>query len=104
MNFYAPAAGQYKVKATYQSGRTEAGGNPNVFSWKGTNVESGSLDVYGEAGATQVHTAEFTINVTKKGHGTLVFEGTEKEGPRIDKFVFSKEVKKQQAFRSINRK
>ena len=53
MNFYAPAAGQYKVKATYQSGRTEAGGNPNVFSWKGTNVESGSLDVYGEAGATQ---------------------------------------------------
>lgn len=93
MNFYAPAAGQYKVKATYQSGRTEAGGNPNVFSWKGTNVESGSLDVYGEAGATQVHTAEFTINVTKKGHGTLVFEGTEKEGPRIDKFVFSKESK-----------
>ena len=90
MNFYAPAAGQYKVKATYQSGRTEAGGNPNVFSWKGTNVESGSLDVYGEAGATQVHTAEFTINVTQKGHGTLVFEGTEKEGPRIDKFVFSK--------------
>ena len=59
----------------------------------GTNVESGSLDVYGEAGATQVHTAEFTINVTKKGHGTLVFEGTEKEGPRIDKFVFSKESK-----------
>ena len=90
MNFYAPAAGQYKVTATYQSGRTEAGGNPNVFSWKGTNVESGSLDVYGEAGATQVHTAEFTINVTQKGHGTLVFEGTEKEGPRIDKFVFSK--------------
>ena len=63
MNFYAPAAGQYKVTATYQSGRTEEGGNPNVFSWKGTNVESGSLDVYGEAGATQVHTAEFTINV-----------------------------------------
>lgn len=93
MNFYAPAAGQYKVTATYQSGRTEEGGNPNVFSWKGTNVESGSLDVYGEAGATQVHTAEFTINVTKKGHGTLVFEGTEKEGPRIDKFVFSKESK-----------
>ena len=90
MNFYAPAAGQYKVTATYQSGRTEAGGNPNVFSWKGTNVKSGSLDVYGEAGATQVHTAEFTINVTQKGHGTLVFEGTEKEGPRIDKFVFSK--------------
>lgn len=60
---------------------------------EGTNVESGSLDVYGEAGATQVHTAEFTINVTKKGHGTLVFEGTEKEGPRIDKFVFSKESK-----------
>ena len=90
MNFYAPTAGQYKVKATYQSGRTEAGGNPNVFSWKGTNVKSGSLDVYGEAGATQVHTAEFTINVTQKGHGTLVFEGTEKEGPRIDKFVFSK--------------
>lgn len=91
MNFYAPAAGQYKVTATYQSGRTEAGGNPNVFSWKGTNVESGSLDVYGESGATQIHTAEFTINVTQKGHGTLVFEGTEKEGPRIDKFVFSKE-------------
>ena len=47
------------------------------FSWKGTNVESGSLDVYGEAGATQVHTAEFTINVTKRSWH-FSFEGTEK--------------------------
>lgn len=84
--FYAGKAGTYKVTASYRSGRTEGSNNPNAFNWSGTNVESGSLDVYGENNAVTDHTAEFTVNITKAGAGELVFTADSKGGPVIDKF------------------
>lgn len=86
MPFMAAKAGTYKVTATYRSGRGES--NPNAFVWSGTNVVSGSMDVYGEEGAGQFHTAEFEIEITKEGAGELVFTADSKAGPVIDKFVF----------------
>ena len=85
--FDAPAAGTYQIKATYRSGRDQ--GNPNAFNWGGTNVTSGSQDVYGEAAANIFHTVQFTINVTAAGPGELVFTADSKGGPVIDKFEFS---------------
>jgi len=82
--FYAPKAGAYHVKAAYRSGRGKD--NPNAFNWGGTNIESGSLDVYGEEGASIFHTAEFDIHVTAAGDGELVFTADAKGGPVIDKF------------------
>ncbi len=85
--FYAANEGTYKVTATYLSGRTQESGNPNAFNWGGTNVESGSVDVYGEEGATTFHTVDFTVRVTAAGNGELVFAADSKGGPVIDKFV-----------------
>ncbi len=86
--FYAVSAGTYRVKASYRSGRTEAGGNPNALNWSGTNVEAGSLDIYGEDGATTDHTAELSVKVTAAGAGELVFTADQKGGPNLDKFEF----------------
>ena len=43
-NFYAPAAGQYKSEGYLSEWTYRGRWKSNVFSWKGTNVESGSLD------------------------------------------------------------
>lgn len=91
MNFYAPAAGDYSVTATYRSGRLQ--NNPNEFTWEGTNVESGRVDVYGEAGATTTHTVTFTVKVTQAGAGVLKFTATNpKCGGQVDKFEFKKKA------------
>lgn len=91
MNFYAPAAGDYSVTATYRSGRLQ--NNPNEFTWEGTNVESGSVDVYGEAEATTTHTVTFTVKVTQAGAGVLKFTATNpKCGGQVDKFEFKKKA------------
>ena len=91
MNFYAPAAGDYSVTATYRSGRLQ--NNPNEFAWEGTNVESGSVDVYGESGATTTHTVTFTVKVTQAGAGVLKFTATNpKCGGQVDKFEFKKKA------------
>lgn len=91
MNFYAPAAGDYSVTATYRSGRLK--NNPNEFTWEGTNVESGSVDVYGEPGATTTHTVTFTVKVTQAGAGVLKFTATNpKCGGQVDKFEFKKKA------------
>lgn len=91
MNFYAPAAGDYSVTATYRSGRLQ--NNPNEFTWEGTNVESGSVDVYGESGATTTHTVTFTVKVTQAGAGVLRFTATTpKCGGQVDKFEFKKKA------------
>ena len=91
MNFYAPAAGDYSVTATYRSGRLQ--NNPNEFTWEGTNVESGSVDVYGESGATTTHTVNFTVKVTQAGAGVLKFTATNpKCGGQVDKFEFKKKA------------
>lgn len=91
MNFYAPAAGDYSVTATYRSGRLQ--NNPNEFTWEGTNVESGSVDVYGESGATTTHTVTFTVKVTQAGAGVLKFTATTpKCGGQVDKFEFKKKA------------
>lgn len=91
MNFYAPAAGDYSVTATYRSGRLK--NNPNEFTWEGTNVESGSVDVYGESGATTTHTVTFTVKVTQAGAGVLKFKATNpKCGGQVDKFEFKKKA------------
>lgn len=92
MKFNAPEAGEYSVTATYRSGRTE-GGTPNAFVWEGTNIESGSVDVYGEQKATTTHTVTFTVKVTKAGQGELRFTATTpKVGPQVDKFEFKKKA------------
>lgn len=92
MKFNAPEAGEYSVTATYRSGRTE-GGTPNAFVWEGTNIESGSVDVYGEKNATTTHTVTFTVKVTKAGQGELRFTATTpKVGPQVDKFEFKKKA------------
>ncbi len=92
MKFNAPEAGEYSVTATYRSGRTE-GGTPNAFVWEGTNIESGSVDVYGEQNATTTHTVTFTVKVTKAGQGELRFTATTpKVGPQVDKFEFKKKA------------
>lgn len=85
--FYAARTGKYKVTVTYRSGRVQ-GGTPNALVWNGTNVSSGSLDVYGESGATAYHTAEFEIEISETGDGELVFTADSKAGPVIDKFEF----------------
>lgn len=91
MNFYAPAAGDYSVTATYRSGRLK--NNPNEFTWEGTNVESGSVDVYGESGATTTHTVTFTVKVTQAGAGVLKFTATNpKCGGQVDKFEVKKKA------------
>lgn len=91
MNFDAPAAGEYSVTATYRSGRLQD--NPNEFTWEGTNVESGSVDVYGESGAKETHTVTFTVKVTQSGGGVLKFTATNpKCGGQIDKFEFKKKA------------
>ncbi len=92
MKFNAPEVGEYSVTATYRSGRTE-GGTPNAFVWEGTNIESGSVDVYGEQNATTTHTVTFTVKVTKAGQGELRFTATTpKVGPQVDKFEFKKKA------------
>lgn len=92
MKFNAPEAGEYSVTATYRSGRTE-GGTPNAFVWEGTNIESGSVDVYGEQNATTTHTVTFKVKVTKAGQGELRFTATTpKVGPQVDKFEFKKKA------------
>ena len=85
IKFNAPKAGIYAVTATYRSGRKDTD-TPNAFEWEGTNVESGSVDVYGEEKATTTHTVTFFVKVTKEGEGTLTFKAGEKAGPQVDKF------------------
>ena len=86
IKFNAPKAGIYAVTATYRSGRKDTD-TPNAFTWEGTNVESGSVDVYGESGATTTHTVTFTVKVTQAGEGVLKFTATNpKCGPQVDKF------------------
>lgn len=82
--FYAAKRGLYKVTVTYRSDRTEE--NPHALNWGGTNLKSGNLDVYGEAGAVENHTAEFTVKVEASGNGELVFTADGKDSPVIDKF------------------
>lgn len=84
--FYAAKAGNYKLTAHYRSGRPEGSGNPNAFNWSGTNIVSGTQDVYGENNATQDHTAELSVSVTAAGEGELIFTADSKGGPVIDKF------------------
>ena len=93
MNFNAPEAGEYEVTATYRSGCTDMSTTNNAFTWEGTNVESGSVDVIGETGATTTHTVTFTIKVTQAGKGVLSFTASSsKKGPQTDKFVFKKKI------------
>lgn len=91
IKFNAPKAGIYAVTATYRSGRKDTD-TPNAFEWEGTNVESGSVDVYGEDKATTTHTVTFFVKVTKEGEGTLTFKAGEKAGPQVDKFEFKKKA------------
>ena len=93
MNFDAPEAGEYEVTASYRSGCTDMSTTNNAFNWEGTNVESGSVDVIGETGATTTHTVTFTIKVTQAGKGVLSFiANSSKKGPQTDKFVFKKKA------------
>ena len=92
IKFNAPKAGIYAVTATYRSGRKDTD-TPNAFTWEGTNVESGSVDVYGESGATTTHTVTFTVKVTQAGAGVLKFTATNpKCGGQVDKFEFKKKA------------
>lgn len=84
--FYAAKTGTYRMTVSYRSGRLEESGNPNALNWGGTNVESGSLEVYGEDGAVSDHRAEFTVKVTEAGAGSLVFTADSKGGPVLDWF------------------
>ena len=84
--FTARRAGTYHVVATYRSGRAQA--SPNAFEWSGTNVSSGSLDVYGPE-SNVYKTAEFDLEVAEEGEGELIFTAGVKAGPVIDKFVIS---------------
>ena len=93
MNFDAPEAGEYEVTASYRSGCADISTTNNAFNWEGTNVESGSVDVIGETGATTTHTVTFTIKVTQAGKGVLSFiANSSKKGPQTDKFVFKKKA------------
>lgn len=86
IKFNAPKAGIYAVTATYRSGRKDTD-TPNAFTWEGTNVESGSVDVYGEDKATTTHTVTFFVKVKEAGEGVLKFTATNpKCGPQVDKF------------------
>lgn len=85
--FTADKAGTYLVRAVYRSGRIQGSTRPNAFEWSGTHVSPGSLDVYGEDGATVFHEAEFEIAITQTGAGELIFTASSKAGPVIDKFV-----------------
>lgn len=92
IKFNAPKAGIYAVTATYRSGRKDTD-TPNAFTWEGTNVESGSVDVYGEDKATTTHTVTFTVKVTQAGAGVLKFTATNpKCGGQVDKFEFKKKA------------
>lgn len=92
IKFNAPKAGIYAVTATYRSGRKDTD-TPNAFEWEGTNVESGSVDVYGEDKATTTHTVTFTVKVTQAGAGVLKFTATNpKCGGQVDKFEFKKKA------------
>lgn len=84
--FTAEKAGLYKVTVTYISGRGE--NNPNSLEWSGTNIGSGSKDVWGEADASVFHEEELQIEVTSAGAGELVFTASGKGGPNVDKFEF----------------
>ena len=89
--FTARRAGTYHVVATYRSGRAQA--SPNAFEWSGTNVSSGTLDVYGPE-PNVYKTAEFDLEVAEEGEGELIFTAGAKAGPVIDKLVVSpKELK-----------
>lgn len=83
--FVAERAGTYVVTARYRSGRIESG-TPNAFEWSGTNISTGTKDVYGEEAADQYHEAVFEINIAEVGTGSWVFTAGAKEGPVIDKF------------------
>ena len=92
IKFNAPKAGIYAVTATYRSGRKDTD-TPNAFTWEGTNVESGSVDVYGEDKATTTHTVTFFVKVKEAGEGVLKFTATNpKCGPQVDKFEFKKKA------------
>lgn len=84
--FTAEKAGLYKVTVTYISGRGQ--NNPNSLEWSGTNIGSGSKDVWGEADASVFHEEELQIEVTSAGAGELVFTASSKGGPNVDKFEF----------------
>ena len=87
--FDAPKAGIYKVTMTYQSGRAQD--NKNALSWGGTNVNTGTVEVFGP-NADTYKTEEFNIEVMQEGAGRLVLtvpdSGTNPEGPTMDKFQF----------------
>ncbi len=80
--FTAEKAGMYKVKVAYRSGATEA--RPNALEWSGTNISTGSRDVYGNQ--DQYQTIEFEVEITEPGAGEWVFTASSKGGPVIDKF------------------
>ena len=84
--FTAEKAGTYRVTATYRSGRGES--SPNALEWSGTNIASGSQDIWGESGATNYHTEEILIEITAAGEGELIFTASAKGGPVLDKFEF----------------
>lgn len=90
--FTAETAGTYLVTAVYRSGRIQGSTQPNAFEWSGTHVEPGSLDVYGEDGASVFHEAEFEITITEAGEGELIFTAGSKAGPVIDKFVIERKT------------
>ncbi len=66
----------------------------NAFNWEGTNVESGSVDVSGETGATTTHTVTFTIKVKQAGKGVLSFTASSsKKDHRLTSLYLRKKQK-----------
>lgn len=91
--FYAEVPGKYTMDIYAESGRVEGKNTSNKFDITGTNVESTSMEFYGDANATiKKYTGEITV--TKSGYGELVLTAAEGHaGPNVDKFEFTcKEV------------
>ena len=84
LNYYAEKAGEYKFTMRYRSGSAS-----NAISWSGENITSGSLDGV-EADPSdnlQWRTAEFTVEVTEPGAGTLTIASGASNAPQIDQFI-----------------
>lgn len=91
--FYAEVPGTYTMDIYAESGRVEGKNPSNKFDITGTNVESTSMEFYGDANATiKKYTGEITV--TKSGYGELVLTAAKDHaGPNVDKFEFTcKEV------------
>lgn len=84
LNYYAEKAGEYKFTMRYRSGSAS-----NAISWSGEKITSGSLDGV-EADPSdnlQWRTAEFTVEVTEPGAGTLTIAAGASNAPQIDQFI-----------------